>query len=116
MKRLMLIVVLMYSSSSFAAEFTGYVEEIAIHSDSWGTYNENDAAMLSIYMEGMPLGCGMSNGTNRVAIRTSHPLFNATLSLVIAAKMAGKQLQVTYLNTCNTRSGVWDFGYISLKE
>ncbi len=115
-KGALLFILFFVSNFVFSASIIGKVEKIDVHGNSWGNYNPNDLGVLSLYIEGMPKSCNDPNGNNRVVITSDHPLFNSVLSIALAAKMSGRNLYVQYLDTCNTRAGAWDFGYVSLRE
>ena len=113
MKVLIALMAIVLPALSQAGSFTGNVQKIDIHSDHWNTYDPTDLGFLSLYIEGMPVSCGQSNGLNRVVITTDHPLFESVLSVALTAKATASKLKVHYLDTCNTRDAAWDFGYIS---
>lgn len=113
--KVLLILVVLNSSFAFSGTFSGKIQKIDIHAQNWSGYNPNDLGFMSLYIEGMPKSCNQPNGMNRVVITTDHPLYDSALSVAIAAKMADKSVYVHYLETCNLRSGAWDFGYISLR-
>lgn len=107
---------LLFALNASAGAVDGKIIKIDVHSDNWGTYNVNDKAYMSLYVEGLPNACNQSYGAQRVIISQDHPLFNAALSIAIAAKQANKRVHINYLNTCAVRSGAWDFGYLSMRE
>ncbi|TQV74913.1 hypothetical protein FLL45_08100 [Aliikangiella marina] len=117
MKRIILIVFsMLWTMNASAGAVDGKIIKIDIHSDNWETYNVNDKAYMSLYVDGLPKSCNQSSGVRRVIISQDHPLFNAALSIAIAAKQADKRVHINFLNTCAVRSSAWDFGYISMRE
>ena len=109
---------IIFSSHAFGNSdgHTGKVQKIDLHGKSWQNYNPNDKGVLSLYIEGMPKSCDQTNGLGRVVIETDHPLFESVFSVALAAKLSDKNVYVHYLNSCNTRSSAWDFGFLSLAE
>lgn len=109
----MTLILMLISFFTSAGSYVGKVEKIDLHSNHWTTYNPNDLGVMSLYLVGLPKSCGDSNGLNRVVIGSDHPLFNTVFSLALAAKVSGTPIKINYLDSCETRSGAWDFGFIS---
>ena len=118
MKNLLAVLVVVIASTQFAAAsaIEGKIIKLNLHSNNWSTYSDSDTGLLSIYIEGLPIGCNKTSGSRRVVISQKHPLFNATYSTLLAAKLSGKKVYIDYLDTCTFRSDGWDFGYLSLEE
>lgn len=105
-----------FSTYAASASYTGKIEKLNLHGNNWGTYNPNDLGVLNITMKGMPISCGQEDGYNRVVITSDHVLFTSVLSIVMAAKLADRDITIHYLNSCNVRSGSWDFGFVELGD
>ncbi|SMF25128.1 hypothetical protein SAMN02745866_01668 [Alteromonadaceae bacterium Bs31] len=115
-KSLIFILIMLTSLSVSSGTYTGKVEKINLHGDGWGTYNPNDLGVLSLHLIGMPKACGKEDGLNRVVITSDHVLFQSVVSVALAAKLSDKNVTINYLDSCNIRSGAWDFGFISISE
>lgn len=100
-------------ASAKSVTVSGYVKKLDLHTHNWQNYNVNDTGFASIYLDELPIACG--TGLKRVVIHSTHPLFPTVISTLLAAKIANKKVHITYLDSCQTRSGAWDFGYISFQ-
>lgn len=111
-----LIFLLAFVSCSAFAEVkyhSGQVTAVEVFQDHWsGGYNENQPAMLALYIEGLPPACGLHG---RTVIRTTHPLYESVLALALNAQTSGQPVKLAYLDRCTIRQGAWDFGYISTR-
>jgi hypothetical protein len=116
MFRMLLILTLFLSVNSYSGSYSGKVQQIDLHADKWGVYNPDDKGILSLYLVGMPKSCGEEGGLNRVVITSDHPLFQSVISIALTAKISDKNLTIHYLDSCNTRSRAWDFGFVSFSE
>jgi hypothetical protein len=87
---------LLVSLSSHAAIIDCGVREVT-RLEVQGDRDDNHPNANSLVMH---LDSGGSCDTNFVFIKTSHPMFNAMLSIALTAKASGKPLQV-YVNSNN---------------
>ncbi len=116
-KVLFFFMLCLFSSMYFSAPtgHTGTISKVTFFGGDWGTYNESDDAVMVFYMSpSLPSPCGVSAYDGRIVIGVKHPLYDSVVSTVLAAKMSGSTVDVTYLTSCTKRYNSWDFGYIAL--
>lgn len=73
-----------------------------------------DVSGVVFYMNELPPACNAEN-PRRVLIRTDNPLFNAALSVALAAKTTSAQVEIGYIDQCSSISNAWDFQHLLLK-
>lgn len=116
MKIIFVLVALFVSLNAFSdtVAHSGKISKIMFFANDWGTYSEVDDGVMVFYMNpALPKAC--ETGDNRVAIGIKHPLYQSIVSSVLAAKLAGTDVKIKYIDECTKRSNSWDFGYISLE-
>jgi hypothetical protein len=110
---ILLLALVSYPAFAEVKYHSGQVTAVEVFQDHWsGGYNENQPAMLALYIEGLPPACGSHR---RTVIRTTHPLYDSVLSIALSAQTTGRPVKLAYLDRCTVRTGAWDFGYLHIE-
>ncbi|MDO6423515.1 hypothetical protein [Saccharophagus degradans] len=115
MKLLILLSVLLFSSSALSLDYAvGKVKKIRLFSMTSEPYNTTTKGLAMVYIDELPGACATTE--KRIAIDSSHPLFESFLALALVSKSTGTPVNIGYQSTCNLRGNAWDFGLIELLE
>lgn len=104
------------SANSFCTELgshKGTITQIAAFPHDYGKYDENQKGRLTLFIEGLPPGCG--DGLPRVVIGVDHPMYDSVLSIALLAKASETKVSVAYFKECTLRENSWDLANITIE-
>ena len=116
-KVLLVFLFAIISKLSFGADVlthAGKVTRISAFPYSYGNYSESQRGLLTIYVEGLPEGCG--DGQQRVVIGVDHPIHDSVLSIALMEKASQAEVTIAYFDACTIRSESWDLAYLTINE
>lgn len=115
MKYIFGFIVGLCAAQAFGIEYAqGVVKKVKVFSLSPTVYNTNDEALVILYVDELTGACNTNE--KRVAIGSSHPLFDVVSSLALVSKTTKTRVNIGHLGTCTLRGNAWDFSALELLE